>query len=290
MRILSKSVKLSLWTLSFLFLQSGLSLGARAADMKPEELVAKHLDSIGTGEARAAAKSRVVQGKLKLKLVIGGGGGSFEGTWGRVSQQSKSNFVMRFGDGNYRGEQFVYDENKTYIAADTSTLRRSSFGEFVHSQDYIIKEGLVGGVLSTGWALQVLDQNRPRLLYAGTKKVDGRELLDLEYHSKKSSDMRIDLYFDPETYHHVKTKYAMAFSPGMGKSVVDSVRQQQVRYTIEERFSDFKTDNGITLPTSYSIEYTQEVQSGNTEVYHWDMTADKMVENVGLDPKNFDTK
>jgi len=25
-------------------------------------------------------------------------------------------------------------------------------------------------------------------------------------------------------------------------------------------------------------------------VYHWDMTADKNAENVGLDPKNFDTK
>lgn len=289
MRNFHSSVKFSLLTLCVMLLQASLSLLTHAADMKPEDIVAKHLDSIGTAEARAAVKSRVVQGKLTFKVLVGGGG-SVEGTWGRVSQQRKSNFVMRFGIGNYRGEQFVYDENKTYIAADTSSLKRSRFGEFVHSQDYIIKEGLLGGELSTGWALQTLDQNGARLVYGGLKKIDGHQVLDLEYHSKKSSDMRIDLYFDPETYHHVKTTYAMSITAGMGTTITNSVNQQDIRYTIEERFSDFKAQDGITLPTTYSIEYTQEVQSGNTEVYHWDMTADKILDNVGLDPKNFDTK
>jgi hypothetical protein len=39
---------------------AGFSYSAGAADGKPEEIVAKHLDSIGTAEARAAIKSRVV--------------------------------------------------------------------------------------------------------------------------------------------------------------------------------------------------------------------------------------
>jgi hypothetical protein len=289
MRIMAKAAEFGFWTLCVLLLTIALSLRGRAADMKPEELVAKHLDSIGTAEARAALKSKVVQGKLIFKILVGGGG-TVEGSWGRVSEQNKSNFVMRFGTGNYRGEQFVYDGNKTYIAADTASQRRSRFGDFVHSQDYIIREGLLGGELSTAWALLTLDQNQPHLNYGGTKKIDGHQALDLEYRSKKSTDMKIDLYFDPETFHHVKTVYAMSFSPTVGKSVVDSVNQQEIRYTIEERFSDFKTQDGITLPSSYSIEYTQELQSGHTEVYHWDMTADKVVDNAGLDPKNFDTK
>jgi hypothetical protein len=283
---MARSAKLGLCMVGVLLLQA---LPASAADMKPEELVAKHLDSIGTAEARAAAKSRVVQGKLVFKILVGGGG-TVEGSWGRVSEGSKSNFVMRFGTGTYRGEQFVYDENKTYIAADTGSQKRSRFGDFVHSQDYIVREGLVGGELSTGWALQTLDKNQAHLIYAGLKGIDGRQLCDLEYHSKKSSDMKINLYFDPETYRHVRTTYAMSFSANMGTNVTNSAQQQDVRYTIEERFADFKTQDGITLPSTYSIEYTQELQSGNTEVYHWDMTADKVVENVGLDPKNFDTK
>jgi hypothetical protein len=283
---MARSAKLGLCMVGVLLLQA---FPASAADMKPEELVAKHLDSIGTAEARAAAKSRVVQGKLVFRILVGGGG-TVEGSWGRVSEGSKSNFVMRFGIGTYRGEQFVYDETKTYVAADTGSQKRSRFGDFVHSQDYILREGLVGGELSTGWALQTLDKNQAHLIYAGLKKIDGRQLCDLEYHSKKSSDMKINLYFDPETYRHVRTTYAMSFSANMGTTVTNSAQQQDVRYTIEERFADFKTQDGITLPSTYSIEYTQELQSGNTEVYHWDMTAEKVVENVGLDPKNFDTK
>jgi len=286
---MAQSTKLGLCTFSVLLLQASFSLVTHAADMKPEGLVAKHLDSIGTAEARAAVKSRVVQGKLTFKVLVGGGG-TVEGSWGRVSEQRKSNFVMRFGAGNYRGEQFVLDGDKTYIAADTSSHIRSRFGDFVHSQDYILKEGLLGGELSAGWALQNLDQNRPQLVYAGLKKIDGRQVHDLEYHSQKSTDMRINLYFDPETYHHVKTVYSMAFSPTVGTTITTSVDQQEIRYTIEERFTDFKTENGMTLPTSYSIEYTQELQSGQTVVYHWDMTVDKTAENVSLDPKNFDTK
>jgi len=252
MRIMAmaKSAKLGLCMAGVLLLQA---LPASAADMKPEDLIAKHLDSIGTADARAAAKSRVVQGKLVFRILVGGGG-TVAGSWGRVSEGSKSNFVMRFGIGTYRGEQFVFDENKTYIAADTGSQRRSRFGEFVHSQDYILREGLVGGELSTGWALQTLDKNQPHLTYAGLKKIDGRQLCDLEYRSRKSSDMKINLYFERETYRHVKTTYAMSFSANMGTTVTNSGQQQDVRYTIEERFADFKTQDGITLPSSYSIE------------------------------------
>jgi hypothetical protein len=69
---------------------------------------------------RAAIESHVVQGKLIYKPLVGGGG-LVGGSWGRVSEQCKSNFVMRFGLGDYRGEQFVYDGNKTYIAAEAAS-------------------------------------------------------------------------------------------------------------------------------------------------------------------------
>lgn len=275
--------------IAFFLLPLSLSLLTRASDMKPEDLVARHLDSIGSAEARAAVKSRVVQGKVAYKMLVGGSV-SVEGTWGRVSEQRKSKFVLRTNLADYRGEEFVFDGSKTYIAAETPNQVRSRFGDFVHSQDYVLREGLLGGELSTGWALQNLDENRPKLAYAGLKKIDGQEVHDLEYHSKHSSDMQIHLYFDSETCHHVKTVYSMAYSPNMGTSITSSVNQQEIRYTIAERFADFKNVDGLTLPSTYSIEFTQEMQSGRTLVDHWDMTADKNAENVSLDPKNFDTK
>ncbi|MFZ0939596.1 MAG: hypothetical protein WAN63_09220 [Candidatus Sulfotelmatobacter sp.] len=277
---------------------SGLILGlvftvllrpAHAADMKPEDIVAKHLDSIGTAEARAAIKSRAVQGTLHFK-VLSGGTGDIPGTWGRVSEQRKSNFVMRFKGGDWWGEQFVYDGGKTSFAAATATHKWSVLARFVSSQDFIVKEGLLGGELSTGWALQNLDPSRAKLDYIGLKKIDGRELQGIEYYSKGNTDMTVKLYFDPETYHHVVTIYSVAMSPNMSHRITDSVNQQGIRYTIEERFNDFQADNGITLPRHYDLQYTQELQDGSTNVNEWDMTVDKIMNNLELDPKNFQTK
>ena len=222
-------------------------------------------------------------------MCIRDSGGSVEGSWGRVSEQQKSNFVMRFSSGDWRGEQFVFNGQKVYVAAETASLRRSLFGDFVYSQDYILKEGLLGGELSTGWALANVETNRPKLTYGGLKKIDGQEVYDLAYRSKHSSDMQIHLYFDPATYHHVKTVYSMAIVPNVGSDITSSSIQREIRYTIEERFKDFKTVNGVTLPSSYSIEYTEELQNGQTRAFQWDMTIGKTTENVGLDPKNFDT-
>ncbi len=267
----------------------GFCGSAYPADMKPEEIVAKNLDSIGTAEARAAIKSRAVQGTLRFRVLVGGSG-EVTGSWGRVSEQRKSNFVMRFGIGDWRGEQFIYDGNKTSFAAATTSHQWSVFAKFVRSQDFIIKEGLLGGELSTGWALQNLDQSRVRIDSMGLRKIGGRELQAMEYHSKGNTDMTIKLYFEPDTYRHVMTVYSISVSPNMGSSVTDSVNQQEIRYTIEEQFSDFQKDNGVTLPRHYDLQYTQELQNGSTLAYNWDMTVGKMINNLDLDPGNFQLK
>jgi hypothetical protein len=49
-------------------------LVAAAADTKSEDIVAKHLDSIGTPEAWAAVKSRALQGTLHFKELVAGRG------------------------------------------------------------------------------------------------------------------------------------------------------------------------------------------------------------------------
>ena len=237
----------------------------------------------------------MVQGTLRFKILVGGGGEAV-GTWGRVSEQCKSNFVMRFGKGDWRGEQFIFDGEKTSFAAATASHLRSSFAQFVNGHDFIVKEGLLGGELSTAWVLQnldlqKLDQGRVKLALIGSKKVDGHELQGIEYSSKDSSDMTVKLYFDPETNRHVMTVYSVVAVPsGVSHGITTSAEQQQIRYTIEERFSDFQSDGGITLPRHYDLEYTEELQSGSTHVYNWAMTVDKIVNNVELDPGNFKMK
>ena len=282
----------------------------RAEDLKPEEIVARHLDSIGPASVRSGMQSRVVQGSLKFHILVGGGA-DLTGTWGRVSEERSSNFVMRFaGGGDWHGEQFVFDGNRTSFATATSSHTRSVFAQFVSSQDFIIKEGLLGGELSTGWALAHLDQNHAKLQLLGRKKIDGRELIGVQYYSKAGGDMQIKIYFDPETYRHVMTVFTVEVGPGMGREITESASQRDNRYIIEEKFSDFQAVDGLSLPTHYHLQYTQEVQSGETDsgastagpttthgellgttrIYDWDMPVTEIRHNLSLDAGNFKVK
>jgi hypothetical protein len=271
------------------FLLAFLSGAAAADDTKPEDIVAKHLDSIATADVRAAVKSRGIQGTLHFRELVGGMG-DVVGNWGYVSEGRKSNFVMKFGNGPWHGERFAFDGEKTSFAAFTSSHRPSPFGDFVFTQDYLIKEGWLGGELSTAWALENQSQKPLKLNYAGLKKIDGRDLHCIEYSSKANSDLSIRLYFDPDTYRHMMTVYSLVWQPGIGPDARSGPNQRQIRYTIEERFSDFQTDNGITLPHHYDLRYTQEPQNGATRAYDFDMTADKIFTNISADPANFQIK
>lgn len=267
---------------------ASVSIAVWAADTKADTIITLHLDSIGTQEARAAVKTRVIQGPLHFRDLTGRKG-DVDGYWGYVSDGNKLNLVMKFGSGEWHGERFVFDGAKTNFAVFTSSRRPSSFGDFVHWQDFILKEGLLGGELSIGWALENLDRNRAKIDDIGLKKIDGRELNAIEYHSK-GNDMNVTLYFEPETHRHVMTVYSVSWEPGIGYRTEDSARARQIRYTIEERFSDFQTDNQITLPKHYDLRYTQQPQKGETHQYEWEMTAEKTFSNVSVDPQNFQIK
>ena len=314
-----KLVKSSLFALAVI-LCLGVTLPSHAADMKPEDIVAKHLDSIGTAQARAAAKSRVVEGAVTYNLLVGGAG-TLEGKAVLVSQEDKLHFMMKLNNNQYRGEQFIYDGKKDEISFSTANQTRSQFGEFVRVQDVVLRDGLLGGTLSTAWPLYDLGERKAKLSYEGMKKVDGKELIELRYRPKKSTDADISLYFDPETFHHVETVYTVRvraqlgnIDPNVANAVPTSIpgdvgplgpatggvvgetnetstaRQQETRYRLEEHFSDFKTADGLTLPTQYTIHFSQELGNGRTTVSDWTITTSQVTNGNGVDPRNFQIK
>jgi len=59
---------------------------------------------------------------------------------------------------------------------------------------------------------------------------------------------------------------------------------------VEERFTEFKAFDGLTLPSHYNLRFTQELQSGSTIIDNWDLNADDIAHNMSLDPRNFDVK
>lgn len=282
-----------------------------------DDLVAKHLDSIATAKVRADLKNRVAQGPVQFKLLVGGAG-TVDGKAVLVSEGKKFQFMMKLPNTEYRGEQFVFDGDKDKVAFSTARQTRSALGDFIFGQDAPLHEGLWGGVLSTAWPLLQLEERKPKLNLEGLKKMDGVELYDLHYRPRKSTDLDIHLYFDPQTFHHVETVYSYSVSQGLGRSPISTgvggtaspgspdsagtpntqgsspdavtARQQQTRYRLQEKFSDFKTVDGVTLPTHYDIQFTQELQNGRTTLSEWEMKALDIANNVTVDPKNFDAK
>jgi hypothetical protein len=256
----------------------------------PDDIVSRNLDSIARADVRAAEKSRVVRGNLQFHVLVGGSGGA-AGAWDLVSSGRMLDIVMQVGIGDWRGEQFTFDGSRVGIALPTASHHRSIFGEFIASQDFLIKEGLLGGELSTAWALQNLAASGARLQNLGSKKIDGKNMLAFQYVSKHSSDMQVFLYFDPETGRHLYTVYSMQRRvEGPTGDIRSTPYQHEVRYRMEERFSDFRTDHAITLPTHYDLQWSEETQNGGTRLFDWDLTATQVVHDVPLDPANFEIK
>jgi len=281
-----------------------------ASDVKVEDIITGHLDSIAKAEIRSAAKSRVVEGTAQFKILTGGAG-TMDGKAVLVSLERKLQLMMKFPNNDYRGETFITDGNKVSVASATASQMRSSFGEFIHVQDVVVREGLLGGVLSTAWPLLDLKDRNPKLSYEGRKTIDGRDLYDVRYKPKKNADVEVHLYFDPESFHHVLTVYTLTIQPRLVQGGQQSglaipelggplsqptssdaaqSQQQQDRYRVEEKFSDFKTVDGLTLPNHYVIHFTREPQSGKTTILDWDITATRILDNIDLNPKNFEVK
>jgi hypothetical protein len=287
--IVSKLVK-AMFAIAIIFLIAIPSSNVMADEsFRPEELLQKHLDSIGKTEARSAVKSRVLQGTATYRLITGGSG-EFIGKSVMVSEADKFQLLLKVNAIKYRGEKFVRNGSKTFVYGTYDDATRSEFGEFLRSQDFPLREGLLGGVLSSGWPLLDLGGHGAKLHFDGRKKVNGVEMLAVSYHPKKGIDLDVTLYLDPTTFRHVMTLYTATRISGIGLGgEQESARRNEARYRIEERFSDFKTVDGITLPFRYDLRYQQELQTGFTKLVEWDVSADNIQNNISLDPRNFET-
>ena len=275
-------------TLSFFLLLISLGL-LQAEDIKPEDLVARHLDAIGTATARKGLTSRVVQGGATYRVIVGGSG-AIDGKYVFASEGLRSNILLKINASSYHGEQFTCDGNKASVAGTWSDKTRSEFGEFVLAQDILLKDNLLGGVWSTGWPLLDLEGHRPKLHSVGRKKIDGKELLALRYQPKRSTDLEITMYFDPKTYQHVGTIYTVQPPRSIEGGETGQAMQQQKRYSLEERFSEFQTVDGLTLPTHYDLRYTLETETGQSKLIEWEVRALNISNNISIDPRSFQVK
>jgi len=268
-------------------------------DVQIADLVKQHLNSIGSEQARNAVKTRVAEGSVHFEI-LNKAGGEQDGREFLISTGNKLVSMFKLPNPNYHGERFITDGSKTGVAMVIPGTY-SEFGQFVRVHDEILREGLWGGVLSTGWALENLENTHAKLQYKGTKKVDGRDLHRVVYVPAKRSDLEIELFFDPETFRHVMTSYSFTINPQIAHSDIENSSQQQSHYRLEERFSEFKTVDNLTLPNKWTIQFTPDVPesydtghpvlgASRNATSQFAVTITNISHNQPLDPKNFEVK
>ncbi len=176
---------------ALMFLLQAVPLGAKDPKLKIEELVQKHLDSIGAPEARAAARNRSASGAAQVNFMMPKPG-RLPGTGSILSDGKMMRIALLFGPGE--GEQLTFDGNKVDVGYLQLRVR-TNLADFVCHHNILLKEGLMGGTLTTAWPFLDLAGRRPRLEYTGLKKVDWKPLHEVKYRANKDAgDVQVAIH------------------------------------------------------------------------------------------------
>jgi len=271
-----------------------------------QELLARHAQFLKKAEA-PALHSRAIEGSVEMNVLVGGTG-TLNGTAALFSAGPRQHLDMKFGHGSYDHETIISDGDKISVDLVNAT-RRSDLGLFLLTQDQLVKEGLFGGVLSAAWPLAEGAAGKAKLKYEGLKKVDGRELHVVRYRTeRKGGDVEITLYFDANTYSHVRSTYQVSLragivsTPGARETAQTEpggpvrtetgetmgARQQTTRFRLEEEFDNFRNSEGYVVPAKWKIRYTMEAQQ--SRVWEWVVNVTGVKNNVSMDENQFKVK
>lgn len=277
------------WSTPLVIALISFGIGAQTPSpekITPEVLIAKHLDSIAPAEKRQAVHSRIISGTSFVEFLTVPKGQAV-GRAVLASEPTRHLIGLSFKNPVYPKEGFGFN-GTNFIAAFVTPGVRSSLGSFLMQHDLIFKQGLMGGTLSSAWVLENLQGKNRTLSYAGLKKIDKRMLHELKY-SPRGSDLQISLYFDEVTYQHVRTEYRRLIPAETGDRSYGNITARESRYKLSEEFSDFKPEQGLTLPHKYKIEFSADNQSG-TFLAQWTLTLTTFAFNEKIDPAayNFD--
>ncbi len=283
--------------LSVLFMLAATSLPlmtspsstALASDkMSAEDVIAKHLESIGPAEARSNVHSRVVTGTSHVTFNVRNNIGAIDGRFVLGSIDLKVLYAMAFPSPSYPSEKFGYD-GKKFTVGYLKPGVRSTLESFILIHDTVFKEGLMGGTLSSAWPLLNVGREA-KLGYAGTAKIGGQLVHKLEYSPKKGTDLTITLYFDAKTFQHVRTQYERVLGARLGAGGIDNQAiQRAARYKMTEDFSDYKHEGKLNLPHSYKLELDIESTTGHSS-HKWEMNLSQFMFNQEIDENGFNAE
>lgn len=249
-----------------------------------DEVVAKHLESIGSGESRKSVTTRIISG-TSFVVFRTTPTGQASGKAVLASDGPKNLIGMSFYSPVYPREQFGFNGHD-FMAAFVTPGVRSSLGSFLMLHEFIFKSGLMGGTLSSAWPLLDLSAQKGKLEYEGLKKVKDQNLHELRYQPKNGSELQVNIFLDEKTFEHVRTEYQRVIPASTGDRATNQERER--RYKLVEEFSVFKVESGLNLPHIYRIEFAADTQSG-TFLAEWTATLTEFSFNQPIDPTAFNT-
>ena len=254
----------------------------KTVKMTVDEIVSKHLASIGTPEARAAAKSLVLVGTGTLTSRTGFAG-RLGGPLQFASQGDMLLLAMVFNSNDYPYEKVGF--NGKDLTTGNYAEGGSILAIFLKSNKTVVKQGLFGGILRLSWPLTKLDKD-VKLEYSGIVKEGDRSLYKLKFLSPGIGDLSVSLYFDSESFRHVRSEYYYASSELIGPNPnrIPVIGSAPSRYTLIETFSKFTKVGDLTLPLSYTIDYAS---AGAEKSLIWTLNFSQAFYNEQLEPTVF---
>jgi hypothetical protein len=285
-RIFESRLGVVAWLFAVVAALQGFAPPARAQKLKPEEIVARHLESVGAAETRASITSRLITGGA-VATFRSPVAGQVVGRAVFASNGAMNVIAMAFPDNpSYPHEKFGFD-GEDVSASYVQPGLRSTLGEFLLANKNVIKHGLLGGSLSAAWPLYGPAERMGKIEGGGRKKIGEREAYEVKYNPRGGSDLRVTLFFDAETFQHVRTEYTRTIAAQMGATPEASGQQTEARYKMVEEFSDFRKEAGLTLPHSYklSLEIRSQVRSVTAQ---WAAALEQFAFNQKIAPAVFD--
>ncbi|MCI0542060.1 MAG: hypothetical protein L0Z50_43265 [Verrucomicrobiales bacterium] len=278
------------------FLFFAASVTPQREKLTAEQVVENHLRSFGSPEARRKAKTRVCEGNALLEI-LKGGFGTISGPAAYVAQDVRQALEIQFGNADYPRE-FLSFTGTEVQAAQVRPGQRSRLGTFLYTYPQVMKEGLFAGVYTTRWPLLDLEGRRPRLQYRGVKKVEGQKLHQLDYAiASEGTDLKVKLFFEENTFRHVRTQYAITMRHGMRTDPAQSLGASEAyaRFELLETFSEFQRIDGLELPTSWGIRLTTEGDAGQEQgsrasEWEWKLKFDRIQHNLQINPELFEVE
>ncbi len=261
-----------------------LCCSASSQNLKADEIVAKHLDAIGKREKRDEIKTLMARGASEYESripVIKGGGKAVV-----VSDPDNLFFVISLNSKEYPFEKIGFFNGQPSLPF-INAGNRSLLGTFVAEHEKMLSEGLFGGAMSLRWSLLNLDKKRPKIKTAGSKKVEGRKAYVLEYSpsSGGSSEFSIRLYFDAESFNHIRSEYRREVTRGQGTFGQANQQANAVLLLVED-FSDFRNIDGLTLPHAYKVDFLSNSNTSSNQ-YIWGIKVSDYYFNQKLAPDFF---